>query len=91
MRRAVLELGGKDPMIVLADAHLPNAVSGALWGGFANAGQTCSGIERVYVMREVADRFVADVVAGAGGLRWGTRGLGHAGGPDDVAGDSSRR
>jgi succinate-semialdehyde dehydrogenase/glutarate-semialdehyde dehydrogenase len=71
MRRAVLELGGKDPMIVLADAHLPNAVSGALWGGFANAGQTCSGIERVYVMREVADRFVADVVAGARGLSVG--------------------
>jgi succinate-semialdehyde dehydrogenase/glutarate-semialdehyde dehydrogenase len=65
MKGSVLELGGKDPMIVLADAHLPNAVGGALWGGFANAGQTCSGIERVYVMREVADRFISDVVAGA--------------------------
>jgi succinate-semialdehyde dehydrogenase / glutarate-semialdehyde dehydrogenase len=65
LKGSVLELGGKDPMLVLADAHLPNAVGGALWGGFANAGQTCSGIERVYVMREVADRFVADVVAGA--------------------------
>jgi succinate-semialdehyde dehydrogenase/glutarate-semialdehyde dehydrogenase len=61
----VLELGGKDPMLVLADAPLPNAVGGALWGGFANAGQTCSGIERVYVMREVAERFVAELVAGA--------------------------
>jgi aldehyde dehydrogenase (NAD+) len=40
----------------LDDADLPNAVGGALWGGFANAGQTCAGIERVYVMREVADR-----------------------------------
>ena len=65
MKGSVLELGGKDPMIVLADAHLPNAVGGALWGGFANAGQTCAGIERAYVMREVSDRFVADVVAGA--------------------------
>jgi succinate-semialdehyde dehydrogenase/glutarate-semialdehyde dehydrogenase len=65
IRDSVLELGGKDPMLVLADAHLPNAVSGALWGGFANAGQTCSGIERVYVMGEVADRFTAGVVAGA--------------------------
>jgi acyl-CoA reductase-like NAD-dependent aldehyde dehydrogenase len=65
LKGSVLELGGKDPMLVLADAHLPNAVSGALWGGFANAGQTCSGIERVYVMREVADRFVAGVVEGA--------------------------
>ena len=71
MKGSVLELGGKDPMIVLADAQLPNAVGGALWGGFANAGQTCSGIERVYVMREVAERFVADVVAGARRLRVG--------------------
>ena len=37
------------------DVGLDNAVSGAIWGGFANAGQTCSGIERVYVVREVAD------------------------------------
>jgi acyl-CoA reductase-like NAD-dependent aldehyde dehydrogenase len=62
LKGSVLELGGKDPMIVCADADLGNAVSGAVWGGFANAGQTCSGIERVYVMREVADRFLAGVV-----------------------------
>src|SRR5256714_12399229 len=79
MKGSVLELGGKDPMLVLADAQLPNAVSGALWGGFANAGQTCSGIERVYVVREAADRFVDGVVAGAQRLRvrdpldWGTQ------------------
>src|SRR6476646_8682427 len=71
LKGSVLELGGKDPMVVLADAALPNAVSGALWGGFANAGQTCAGIERVYVQREVADRFVEGVVAGAGRLRVG--------------------
>jgi succinate-semialdehyde dehydrogenase/glutarate-semialdehyde dehydrogenase len=65
LKGAVLELGGKDPMVVLPDAHLHNAVGGALWGGFANAGQTCSGIERVYVAREVAERFVAGVVSGA--------------------------
>ena len=65
MKGSVLELGGKDAQLVLADANLPNAISGALWGGFANAGQTCSGIERVYVMREVADRFVEGVVKGA--------------------------
>jgi succinate-semialdehyde dehydrogenase/glutarate-semialdehyde dehydrogenase len=59
---SVLELGGKDPQIVCADADLANAVSGAVWGGFANAGQTCSGIERVYVVREVADRFLEGVV-----------------------------
>ena len=71
MKGSVLELGGKDAMIVCADANLQNAVSGCLWGGFANAGQTCSGIERVYVVRELADRFVTGVVAGARGLRVG--------------------
>ena len=62
MKGSVLELGGKDPQIVCADADLANAVSGAVWGGFANAGQTCSGIERVYVVDEVADRFLEGVV-----------------------------
>jgi acyl-CoA reductase-like NAD-dependent aldehyde dehydrogenase len=71
MKGSVLELGGKDPMIVCADANLPNAVSGCLWGGFANAGQTCSGIERVYVVDEVAERFIEGVVDGAQRLRVG--------------------
>ena len=71
MKGSVLELGGKDAMIVCADANLPNAVSGALWGGFANAGQTCSGIERVYVVEDVAERFVEGVVEGAKALRVG--------------------
>src|SRR5262249_44494434 len=62
MKGSVLELGGKDPQIVCADADLANAISGAVWGGFANAGQTCSGIERVYVHRDVADRFLEGVV-----------------------------
>jgi acyl-CoA reductase-like NAD-dependent aldehyde dehydrogenase len=71
LKGSVLELGGKDPMIVLPDAHLPHAIEGAVWGGFANAGQTCSGIERIYVMRSVADRFIEGVVAGARRLRVG--------------------
>ncbi|MBS1862682.1 MAG: aldehyde dehydrogenase family protein [Actinobacteria bacterium] len=71
LKGCVLELGGKDPMIVCADADLPNAVGGAVWGGFANAGQTCSGIERVYVLRAVADRFLAGVVREAERLRIG--------------------
>jgi succinate-semialdehyde dehydrogenase/glutarate-semialdehyde dehydrogenase len=62
MKASVLELGGKDPQIVCADANMANAVSGAVWGGFSNAGQTCSGIERCYVVNEVADRFVEGVV-----------------------------
>jgi len=71
LKGSVLELGGKDPMIVLADAKLEHAIAGALWGGFANAGQTCSGIERVYVMREVAEPFIAGVVDGARRLHVG--------------------
>src|SRR3954462_4560639 len=71
LKGSVLELGGKDPMIVCSDADLDNAVSGAVWGGFANAGQTCSGIERVYVVREIAERFVAGVAREAEKLRLG--------------------
>jgi acyl-CoA reductase-like NAD-dependent aldehyde dehydrogenase len=71
LKGSVLELGGKDPMIVLPDANLDHAVAGALWGGFANAGQTCSGIERVYVTREISERFIAGVVRGAQELRVG--------------------
>jgi succinate-semialdehyde dehydrogenase/glutarate-semialdehyde dehydrogenase len=78
MKGSVLELGGKDAMLVLSDANISNAISGALWGGFANAGQTCSGIERIYVMRDIAEPFVEGLVAGARALRvgdpmsWGT-------------------
>ncbi len=71
MKGSVLELGGKDPAIVCSDAHLGNAVSGITWGGFANAGQTCSGIERVYVMRDVAEPFTEALVASAQRLRVG--------------------
>jgi acyl-CoA reductase-like NAD-dependent aldehyde dehydrogenase len=62
LKGSVLELGGKDPQIVCADADLANAVSGCVWGGFANSGQTCSGIERTYVVADVADRFFEGVV-----------------------------
>ncbi len=71
LKGSVLELGGKDPMIVLPDANLAHAIAGAVWGGFANAGQTCSGIERVYVLREVSERFIDGVVQGARALRIG--------------------
>ena len=71
MKGSVLELGGKDAMIVLPDANIDHAIAGALWAGFANAGQTCSGIERAYVLREVSERFIAGVVAGARRLRIG--------------------
>ncbi|HEV2772290.1 MAG TPA: aldehyde dehydrogenase family protein [Thermoleophilaceae bacterium] len=70
-RRTVLELGGKDPQLVLADARIDRAVAGALWGAFANAGQSRSSIERVYVAREVADPFLNGLVRGARALRIG--------------------
>ena len=59
----VLELGGKDPMIVLADANLDNAVRGAVWGAFANAGQACASVERCYVQESIAPQFIQRVVA----------------------------
>lgn len=59
---AFLELGGKDPAIVLAGADLERAASAVLWGGTANAGQSCQSIERVYVAREVHDEFLALLV-----------------------------
>jgi succinate-semialdehyde dehydrogenase/glutarate-semialdehyde dehydrogenase len=71
IKGSVLELGGKDPMIVLPDANLEHAVAGAVWGAFANAGQTCSRIERAYVLREVAQPFIDRVVAAAQRLRLG--------------------
>ena len=58
----VLELGGKDPMIVLEDADLENAARGAIWGAFANAGQCCASVERCYVHESIAPRFVELVV-----------------------------
>jgi succinate-semialdehyde dehydrogenase/glutarate-semialdehyde dehydrogenase len=71
LKGSVLELGGKDPMIVCSDAKLVHATAGAVWGGFANAGQTCSGIERVYVHRDIARPFIAGVVERAQQLRVG--------------------
>jgi len=54
----VLELGGKDPMIVLDDADLEVTTSGALWGAFMNAGQTCLSVERCYVHRSLYAPFL---------------------------------
>ncbi|MFV9634684.1 aldehyde dehydrogenase family protein [Mycobacterium neumannii] len=57
-----LELGGKDPMIVLEDADIDLAAHAAVWGAFFNAGQTCVSVERVYVLESVYDKFVDAVV-----------------------------
>src|SRR5581483_2704197 len=67
----VLELGGKDPMIVLDDAGVDVASSGAVWGAFVNAGQTCLSVERCYVQRRIYDTFVLACVEKARRLRVG--------------------
>src|SRR5579863_1025410 len=54
---SVLELGGKDAMIVLADANLDVAASAAVWGSYTNCGQACLSVERIYVEQSVAERF----------------------------------
>src|SRR5262249_8242629 len=59
----VLELGGKDPMIVLEDANIENAARGAVWGAFANCGQSCAAVERCYVHEKIAQKFTEAVVA----------------------------
>ena len=66
-----LELGGKDPMIVLADANLERAANAAVYYSMQNAGQTCISIERVYVEEPVYDAFVEKVVGKVRGLRQG--------------------
>jgi len=58
----VLELGGKDPMIVFEDASLENAARAAIWGAFCNSGQACASIERCYVHASIADKFVELVI-----------------------------
>jgi len=69
-----LELGGKDPMIVCADADLDRAARGAVWGAFANAGQVCTSTERVYVVDEVAEEFTRRVLEHTAALRQGHEG-----------------
>ena len=66
-----LELGGKDPMIVCADADIERAARGAVWGAFSNSGQVCMSTERVYVVKPVAEDFVNRVVAMTKELRQG--------------------
>ncbi|MGI5164711.1 aldehyde dehydrogenase family protein [Spirillospora sp. CA-253888] len=67
----VAECGGKDACIVDADADLDAAAGSALWGAMSNAGQTCIGVERIYVVDEVYDAFLAKLTAKAKDLRPG--------------------
>lgn len=66
-----LELGGNDAMIVCADADLERAAAGAVWGGFQNSGQSCGGVERIYVEAPVYDAFLALLIEKTNALRTG--------------------
>jgi acyl-CoA reductase-like NAD-dependent aldehyde dehydrogenase len=68
----LMELGGKDAMIVDDDADVAAAADAAVWGAMSNAGQTCIGIERVYATAPVYDRFVAEVTERVRDLRPGS-------------------
>jgi acyl-CoA reductase-like NAD-dependent aldehyde dehydrogenase len=68
---SVLELGGKDAMIVLADANLDVAASAAVWGSFTNCGQVCLSVERLFVERSVEEKFIALCVEKTKKLRLG--------------------
>jgi acyl-CoA reductase-like NAD-dependent aldehyde dehydrogenase len=70
-KEVTVELGGKDAMLVLADAHVARAAAGALWAGCAGAGQARGSVERIYAAPEVAERLVARLVSGARALTVG--------------------
>ncbi|MPQ96411.1 aldehyde dehydrogenase family protein [Modestobacter sp. I12A-02628] len=80
----LMELGGKDAMIVDDDADVAAAANAAVWGAMSNAGQTCIGIERVYATSAVYDAFVREVTEQVAGLRPGS-GPGAAYGPMTMA------
>ena len=67
----VLELGGKDPMIVFADANLELSADAAIWGAFCNCGQSCSSVERLYVEESAAEEFVQMLVERTKALKQG--------------------
>ncbi len=71
LKPVTLELGGKDPMIVLEDANLDRAANGVVWGAIANSGQICMSVERVYVAEPVAHQFISKVVEKVRTLRQG--------------------
>ncbi|MBC8323314.1 MAG: aldehyde dehydrogenase [Candidatus Marinimicrobia bacterium] len=71
LKKVSLELGGKDPVIICDDADIEVAAKGTSWGGFLNAGQVCTSIERVYVFDKVADAFTDALVAEAKKVRLG--------------------
>ena len=79
-----LELGGKDPMIVLKDANLKRAAQGAAWGAFTNSGQVCMSVERLIIEEEVMEPFIEELLPIVNNLKQGA-------GPDDDIGSMTSR
>ena len=71
LKRVSLELGGKNPAIVLGDAPLEGAVQGVLQGALLNSGQVCAAYSRVYVQRSLADEFASAAAAAASSMKLG--------------------
>jgi succinate-semialdehyde dehydrogenase / glutarate-semialdehyde dehydrogenase len=72
LKRIVLELGGKDPMIVLSDADLQKAATFAVNGSLRNTGQVCVSVERIYVQDKAADKFTKLVAEGVKNFKYGS-------------------
>lgn len=85
-----LELGGKDPAIVLADADLDRAANGVAWGGMFNSGQVCVSIERVYVEAPVYDQFVAKLADKVRDIKQGQEASGYTFDTGAMATDAQR-
>jgi succinate-semialdehyde dehydrogenase/glutarate-semialdehyde dehydrogenase len=71
LKKSTMELGGSDPLIVLDDADLDQAVKGALWGRMHNAGQSCVASKRIIVVEALADRFLEKFKSAMSGLKAG--------------------
>ncbi|HYL80808.1 MAG TPA: aldehyde dehydrogenase family protein, partial [Candidatus Acidoferrum sp.] len=70
-KRVSLEMGGKNPILIMEDADLDLAVDGAIWGGFSTSGQRCTSASRLIVHRKVLKEFTERLVTKTGGLRLG--------------------
>lgn len=77
IRRASLELGGKDALIVDEDVDVELAANGAVWGAFTVSGQVCVSAERIYVHKAIADGFISRVIEKTAALK-----IGHGMDPD---------
>jgi succinate-semialdehyde dehydrogenase/glutarate-semialdehyde dehydrogenase len=71
LHRAVLELGGKDPVVVDSDVDIATTVKDIAYGAFSNSGQICTSMERIYVHRAIADRFIDALLEEARDYRYG--------------------